>query len=659
MIGRIAKVRKRDGRLVEFDEAKIADAIHKAACAVGREDRFLAEELAGVVTLFLEKQYAGTVPGIEEIQDMVEKVLIETGHARMAKAYILYRERRARGRAQVRVHGEAGAGPVVGSPARARVSPWSKARIAEALVREADLDERLAAKVASSVERRVFGRGVERITTSAIRSLVEAELFERGFSDRVGRQALVGLPRYDVDRLLRGGKEGPWRPAGPRDLIRAVAAAVLTQYALSEIYGEEVVNAHLDGRLHLLDVGSPCEWLGAVAAVPPAADAEAWVEGVASVAGRLATVVTREVTLTDVVPPQCLWGRGAGPKSAIGAARRLLGHGALQTLDRGGGRLRLALSFAGLPEDEGAALLAEGLVREHWARFRAGRLEGLPEIVVHAPAARIDDERARRGLLPVVAAAAETGRVLLVFDRDEPAPLVTPWFRIAAPEAAAPAALPVAGAVAINTVALAGEGEETLLEALDAAIVLAIKALKQKRSFLAALQADPAGPLYRVAAGARPLVAGERGFELVHLVGVNAAARRLASTPAAAARLAGRLRSYAAVRIAEEGRRVRLQVCAAPDRDGEAAHRFFGPEEGMAGDAEPFALPRQIDLGERMEALLDPVGESLTLRFPRDEAPPPEALYDALSLLAGDPRIGAVRLVPWPDRSVHPPEAEV
>jgi ribonucleoside-triphosphate reductase len=227
VIGRITRVRKRDGRLVDFDESKIADAIHKAACAVGRDDRFLSEELAGVVTLFLEKRFGGAVPGIEEIQDMVEKVLIETGHARMAKAYILYRERRARAREQVRVHGENHAGPLVGNPGKARVSPWSKARIAEALVREADLDERVAAQVAASVEGKVFQRPVKRLNTSVIRSLVEAELFERGYPDRVGRQALVGLPRYDVDRLLRGGKEGGWRAAGPADLKRAVADAVL------------------------------------------------------------------------------------------------------------------------------------------------------------------------------------------------------------------------------------------------------------------------------------------------------------------------------------------------------------------------------------------------------------------------------------------------
>ena len=57
MNSRIQQVRKRDGRVVGFDERKIADAVFKAAQAVGGEDHALAEELAGVVTLFLEKRY--------------------------------------------------------------------------------------------------------------------------------------------------------------------------------------------------------------------------------------------------------------------------------------------------------------------------------------------------------------------------------------------------------------------------------------------------------------------------------------------------------------------------------------------------------------------------------------------------------------------------
>ena len=91
MTKRIEKVRKRNEREVSFSESKIADAIYKAAQAVGGEDREMADELASVVTMFLEQEFAGDVPGIEDIQDVVEKVLIETGHAATAKAYILYR----------------------------------------------------------------------------------------------------------------------------------------------------------------------------------------------------------------------------------------------------------------------------------------------------------------------------------------------------------------------------------------------------------------------------------------------------------------------------------------------------------------------------------------------------------------------------------------
>ncbi len=89
-------IRKRDGRIVEFETEKIAAAIFKAARAVGGEDQQLADELAEVVLQYLNKQLGAAIPTVEEIQDAVEKILIETGHARTAKAYILYRDRRTR-----------------------------------------------------------------------------------------------------------------------------------------------------------------------------------------------------------------------------------------------------------------------------------------------------------------------------------------------------------------------------------------------------------------------------------------------------------------------------------------------------------------------------------------------------------------------------------
>lgn len=91
-----SKIRKRDGREVPFDDTKITDAIFKAARAVGGEDRETAMALTLEVLHMLKQKFNGQVFGVEDVQDIVEKVLIEKGHARTAKAYILYRDRRTR-----------------------------------------------------------------------------------------------------------------------------------------------------------------------------------------------------------------------------------------------------------------------------------------------------------------------------------------------------------------------------------------------------------------------------------------------------------------------------------------------------------------------------------------------------------------------------------
>ncbi len=91
------EIKKRDGRIVEFCPEKITQAIFKAAKAVGGENYQLAENLTRDVILLLSQQaIPGLNPTVEEIQDVVEKVLIEKGHARTAKAYILYRDKRTR-----------------------------------------------------------------------------------------------------------------------------------------------------------------------------------------------------------------------------------------------------------------------------------------------------------------------------------------------------------------------------------------------------------------------------------------------------------------------------------------------------------------------------------------------------------------------------------
>lgn len=95
----IKYVIKRNGATVPFTPERITNAIYRAAVAVGGRDKDTAQSLSDqVVSLLEETTPAGEFPNIEQIQDLVERVLIENGHSRVAKAYILYRDERARQR---------------------------------------------------------------------------------------------------------------------------------------------------------------------------------------------------------------------------------------------------------------------------------------------------------------------------------------------------------------------------------------------------------------------------------------------------------------------------------------------------------------------------------------------------------------------------------
>ena len=94
----ITHIIKRDERKVPFDIDKIANAVYRAARAVGGADMNISKDIAAKTCELYEKTYGEQTPTVEIIQDLVEKTLIETGHAKTAKAYILYRHERTRDR---------------------------------------------------------------------------------------------------------------------------------------------------------------------------------------------------------------------------------------------------------------------------------------------------------------------------------------------------------------------------------------------------------------------------------------------------------------------------------------------------------------------------------------------------------------------------------
>jgi len=99
MVQSISEIKKRDGNVVKFEESKIANAIFEAARSVGGKDMEEAKSVANNVVKELEKQVQG-IPTVEQLQDLIERVLIEIGHAKTAKAYIVYRQKRAELREQ-------------------------------------------------------------------------------------------------------------------------------------------------------------------------------------------------------------------------------------------------------------------------------------------------------------------------------------------------------------------------------------------------------------------------------------------------------------------------------------------------------------------------------------------------------------------------------
>jgi len=98
-MSKITHIRKRSGAMVPFKPERIQNAIYRAAVAVGGRDQETSKYLATQVVQLLElTSLENHVPNIEEIQDAVEKTLIEKGHSKVAKAYIIYREENDRRR---------------------------------------------------------------------------------------------------------------------------------------------------------------------------------------------------------------------------------------------------------------------------------------------------------------------------------------------------------------------------------------------------------------------------------------------------------------------------------------------------------------------------------------------------------------------------------
>jgi ribonucleoside-diphosphate reductase alpha chain len=90
----ISKITKRDGKIVDFEQRHIRDAIYKAFIAVELQDGDKAESVTREVVRLLEQEFEGKIPSVEDAQDTVVKVLKEKGYEKVAESYQAYREKK-------------------------------------------------------------------------------------------------------------------------------------------------------------------------------------------------------------------------------------------------------------------------------------------------------------------------------------------------------------------------------------------------------------------------------------------------------------------------------------------------------------------------------------------------------------------------------------
>lgn len=133
---------------------------------------------------------------------------------------------------------------------------YDENKIVEALVKEANCEEKLAKEVARSVTEKLKRTEIETVDTSLIRSLVNNELFERGLNKVLKSNSEVNIPFYNVTEIIEhANKENGNTAHNPESINLTLAERILKEYALREILPADIAQAHLSGEIHIHDLG--------------------------------------------------------------------------------------------------------------------------------------------------------------------------------------------------------------------------------------------------------------------------------------------------------------------------------------------------------------------------------------------------------------------
>ncbi|MBL8187370.1 MAG: anaerobic ribonucleoside-triphosphate reductase [Acidobacteria bacterium] len=140
-------------------------------------------------------------------------------------------------------------------------------RITDALVLETGLSPELAAQISQEVQDQIERSGIRALTAPLIRGLVDARLLEYGLVAEYRKHSRLGVPLFDVDRMIQTGVNDTTRLHGPEGTSLALAEAIKREYAILTVFSDAVANAHLSGDLYLEDLGEidrPTAMIGSI-----------------------------------------------------------------------------------------------------------------------------------------------------------------------------------------------------------------------------------------------------------------------------------------------------------------------------------------------------------------------------------------------------------
>ena len=136
------------------------------------------------------------------------------------------------------------------------IKEWNKDKIYDALMRETDISRDAAKIISLEVEKLIGDLNIKVLTSSLIRELTNAKLLEYGLEEVRKQHSRLGVPIYDVKNIiLSQNKENANVPHGPEATNLTLAESIKKQYALIEVFSQDVADAHMRGDIHLHDLG--------------------------------------------------------------------------------------------------------------------------------------------------------------------------------------------------------------------------------------------------------------------------------------------------------------------------------------------------------------------------------------------------------------------